>query len=106
MDEKRQDEEAGARLSEAARAMAAARRIVGVIRCEMCGKEVTATTAGRPDRKKRFCSAACIQRAYRQRHPERINARQRERRAQQKRGGERAPEQSAERSESSTTSGQ
>ena len=64
-------------LSEAARAMAAARKVVGPIRCEMCGKEVLATTAGRF--KKRFCSPACTQRAYWHRNRERLNQQQRER---------------------------
>jgi hypothetical protein len=64
-------------LSESARAMAAARKTVGPIQCEICGKEVVATTAGRF--KKRYCSTACNQRAYYQRNRERLSQQQRER---------------------------
>ena len=66
-------------LSEAARAMAAARRVVGSIRCEECGTEIVATTAGRY--KRRYCSARCNLRAYRRTHAAELTARQRERRA-------------------------
>jgi MYND finger len=64
-------------LSEAGRALAAARSVVGPIQCEVCGKEVIATTAGRY--KRRYCSRACQARAYRQAHQEEINAYRRER---------------------------
>jgi hypothetical protein len=76
-------------LSEAARAMAAARKVVGPIRCEMCGKEVVATTAGRF--KKRYCSPACTQRAYWHRNRERLIQQQRER-YQQRRGQKPSPD--------------
>jgi hypothetical protein len=71
-------------LSEAGRALAAGRRVVGTIRCAVCGKETTVTTAGAPNRKKMYCSQACGVRAYRQKNREQYNARQRERRASQK----------------------
>jgi hypothetical protein len=76
-------------LSEAARAMAAARKVVGQIRCAMCGKAVVATTAGRF--KKRYCSPACTQRAYWHRNRERLNQQQRER-YQQRRAQEPTPD--------------
>jgi ferredoxin len=71
-------------LSEAGRALAAGRRVVGTIRCAVCGKETTVTTAGAPNRKKMYCSQACGVRAHRQRNREQYNARQRERRAARK----------------------
>jgi hypothetical protein len=76
-------------LSEAGRVLAAARSVVGPIHCEVCGKEVIATTAGRY--KRQYCSRACQARAYRQAHQDEINAYRRERyrcqRAQQPRAG-------------------
>ncbi len=72
-------------LSEAARAMAAARRVVGPIQCAECGREVIATTAGRY--KRRYCSATCKSRAHRHAHADEYNARQRQRRAEHRAGG-------------------
>ena len=72
------DAERRARLSEAARAMAAARRVVGPIQCVECGREVIATSAGRF--KRMYCGDACRVRAYRRAHADEYNARQRERR--------------------------
>ncbi|HLH25977.1 MAG TPA: hypothetical protein VK066_25960 [Chloroflexota bacterium] len=66
-------------LSDAARAMAAARRVVGPVRCEECGAEVMATTAGRY--KRRYCSPRCRARAYYRAHRAELTDRQRERRA-------------------------
>ncbi|HEY7063612.1 MAG TPA: hypothetical protein VII06_19185 [Chloroflexota bacterium] len=71
-----------ARLSELGRGLAAARRVVGPIQCAECGREVVATTAGRY--KRRYCSSACQQRAYRRAHAAEYNARQRKRRAEQR----------------------
>ena len=71
-------------LRTAAQMMAAARRVVGVIQCAECGREVVATTAGAPNRKRRYCSAACNQRAYYRRHNDAINARQRATRQRQR----------------------
>jgi hypothetical protein len=60
--------------------------MVGTIRCAVCGKETTVTTAGAPNRKKMYCSQACGVRAYRQKNREQYNARQLERRAARKQG--------------------
>jgi hypothetical protein len=72
-------------LSAAARAMAAARRVVGPIKCAECGREVVATTAGAPNRKRRYCSTACNQRAYWRRNADELKRRQRERYAERRR---------------------
>jgi endogenous inhibitor of DNA gyrase (YacG/DUF329 family) len=72
-------------LSEAARAMAAARRVVGPIQCAECGREVIATTAGRY--KRRYCSATCKSLAHRHAHADEYNARQRARRAERRAEG-------------------
>jgi hypothetical protein len=69
-------------LAEFARWLAAARKVVGPIRCETCGREVLATTAGRF--KKHFCSRLCARRAYRQRHRDHLNAYLRACRAQRR----------------------
>ena len=78
-------------LSAAGRTLAAARRVVGPIACAVCGTKVIATTAGRPDRKRKYCSDACTQKAYRQRLGADYNARQRERRAQRRGQGPAPP---------------
>jgi hypothetical protein len=70
------------RLSEAARAMAAARRVVGERTCPECGRVFVATTAGRY--KRQFCTPTCRLRAYRRAHADELNARQRARRAKQR----------------------
>jgi hypothetical protein len=57
-------------LSEAGRALAAARRVVGKGQCEECGEEMIITTAGAPDRKRKYCSNACKIRAHRRRRAE------------------------------------
>jgi hypothetical protein len=49
---------------------------VGTIRCEGCGTEVVATTAGR--HKKRFCSPRCGQRAWARANAEWLRVYQRE----------------------------
>jgi ssDNA-binding Zn-finger/Zn-ribbon topoisomerase 1 len=71
-------------LSDAARAMAAARRVVGERKCPECGTAFVATTAGRY--KRQFCSPKCRLRAYRRTHADELNERQRQRRAEQKQG--------------------
>jgi hypothetical protein len=71
-------------LSDAARAMAAARRVVGERTCPECGTAFVATTAGRY--KRQFCSPRCRLRAYRRTHADEMNERQRERRAALKQG--------------------
>lgn len=71
-------------LRAAARVLAAGRRVVGTIACAVCGTEVVATTAGAPGLKRRYCSNACKVKAYRHAHLDELNARQRERRAQQR----------------------
>jgi hypothetical protein len=76
------DESTRKALSEAGRAMAAARRVVGERTCEECGQTFTATTAGRY--KRQFCSPRCRVRAYYRSHAAELNARQRERREAKK----------------------
>jgi hypothetical protein len=76
------DEREGGDLSEAARAMAAARRVVGERTCPECGRVFVATTAGRY--KRQYCTPTCRLRAYRRTHADELNARQRERRAKQR----------------------
>jgi hypothetical protein len=85
------DERERQALSEAARAMAAARRVVGERTCPECGRVFVATTAGRY--KRQFCTPACRLRAYRRTHADELNARQRERRAKQR--AEKSDEQGA-----------
>jgi endogenous inhibitor of DNA gyrase (YacG/DUF329 family) len=69
-------------LSDAGRAMAAARRVVGDRTCPECGKVFVATTAGRY--KRQFCTPKCRLRAYRRTHAGELNDKQRERRAARK----------------------
>jgi hypothetical protein len=78
------DDERQRDLSAAARAMAAARRVVGEGKCQECGTTITITTAGRPGLKKRYCSPRCNQAAYRRRHAEELRERQRERYAERR----------------------
>jgi len=82
----KQHDQERALLSEAGRRMAAARRVVGIVACAVCGREVVATSAGRPDLKRMYCSQNCKAKAYRQRHADELNARQREQRALQRQG--------------------
>ena len=71
-------------LREAARRLAASRRVVGTIQCAECGQPVVATTAGAPTRKRKYCSPACKQRAYDRQHAAEIRARRRARYAAQR----------------------
>jgi Zn-finger nucleic acid-binding protein len=68
--------------SEAARLLAAQRRVVGQRQCPECGATFTATTAGRF--KKTYCSMRCAQRAHYRAHREHYNQLQRERRARRR----------------------
>jgi hypothetical protein len=78
------DDERQRQLSAAARAMAAARRVVGEGKCQECGATITITTAGRPGLKKRYCSPRCNQAAYRRRHADELRERQREQYAERR----------------------
>ena len=69
-------------LSEAARLLAAQRRVVGERQCPVCGTTFLATTAGR--RKKQYCSPRCGARAYYRAHREHYMDLQRAYRARQR----------------------
>jgi hypothetical protein len=69
-------------LSEAARLLAAQRRVVGERQCAGCGATFVATTAGRY--KRQYCSPQCRARAYYRAHRARYMDLQRAYRARQR----------------------